>query len=387
MTLPGPVQVEVYPNHADFEVRVIGLPGIGGLLGVTFGEVVAMDSPSSRPPGDFHWASTLWHEMSHVYVLTATHHLVPRWFTEGEAVHEETAVAPDWGDRLGPEEFEAIRDHKLLPLAELDRGFVRPTYPSQVIVSYFQAGKICDYIAQKWGDGKILEMIHSFAQAKSTAEVIQADLGMSTAEFDKQFLAWLDAQTKTTVEHYPEWKKRAREVAEDMRDKKYDDAIREGTAIRDWYPDYVEGNSVYELLADAYLEKGDKPAAIRELEDYSRVGGRNPSTIKQLAGLEPDRAAASKALQRLIYIYPEDEKLHSLLGELWLEQGNTAGAIQEYKAALTLNPVDVAQARFNLAQAYRRANRVDDAKEQVLQALEAAPNFKPAQKLLLEIMK
>src|SRR5581483_8897871 len=101
MTLPGPVQVEVYPDHGDFEVRAIGLPGLGA-LGVTFGQVIAMDSPSSRPPGDFHWASTLWHEMSHVYVLTATHHLVPRWFTEGEAVHEETAVAPDWGDRMGP---------------------------------------------------------------------------------------------------------------------------------------------------------------------------------------------------------------------------------------------------------------------------------------------
>jgi tetratricopeptide (TPR) repeat protein len=386
MTLPAPVQVEVYPDHADFEVRAIGLPGLGA-LGVTFGEVVAMDSPSRRPPGDFHWASTLWHEMSHVYVLTATHHLVPRWFTEGEAVHEETAVAADWGDRMGPDEIAAIRDRKLLPVAELDRGFVRPSYPAQVIVSYFEAGKICDYIAQKWGDDKILQMIHSFAESKSTPEVIQADLGMSPADFDQQFEAWLDAQTKTTVEHFPEWKKRIRTLADDLHDRKYDEAIKEGTAIRDWYPDYVESNSVYELLANAYLEKGNKAAAIQQLEDYSHVGGRNPATIKQLAGLEPNPDAAAKALERLLYIYPEDEKLHSMLGDLLLQKGNTAGAIREYQALLALKPADVAQARFNLAQAYHRANRVEDAKEQVLLALEAAPNFKPAQKLLLEIMK
>ena len=76
----------------------MGMPGLGA-LGVTFGEVVAMDSPSGRKPGDFNWASTLWHEMSHVYILTATNHRVPRWFTEGLAVHEETQASPEWGDR------------------------------------------------------------------------------------------------------------------------------------------------------------------------------------------------------------------------------------------------------------------------------------------------
>lgn len=49
MQLPGPVRLEVYPNHEDFVVRTLGLPGQGGLLGVTFGLVVAMDSPSARP--------------------------------------------------------------------------------------------------------------------------------------------------------------------------------------------------------------------------------------------------------------------------------------------------------------------------------------------------
>ena len=63
-------------------MRTMGMPGLGA-LGVTFGEVVAMDSPSARKPGDFNWGATLWHEMSHVYILTATNHRVPRWFTEG----------------------------------------------------------------------------------------------------------------------------------------------------------------------------------------------------------------------------------------------------------------------------------------------------------------
>ena len=74
MKLDRPVQVEMYPDHEDFAVRTMGMPGLGA-LGVTFGYVVAMDSPSGRKPGSFHWASTLWHELSHVFVLAATRHL------------------------------------------------------------------------------------------------------------------------------------------------------------------------------------------------------------------------------------------------------------------------------------------------------------------------
>ena len=93
----------------------------------------------------------MWHELSHVYVLNMTNFRVPRWFTEGLAVHEETAVSPEWGDRLDPHVIMAIKDKKLLPVAELDRGFVRPTYPTQVVVSYFEAGRMCDYHQSRVG--------------------------------------------------------------------------------------------------------------------------------------------------------------------------------------------------------------------------------------------
>jgi len=389
LKLNGPVQVEVYPDHEDFAVRTMGMPGLGA-LGVTFGSVVAMDSPSGRPPGSFHWASTMWHELSHVYVLQATNHRVPRWFTEGMAVYEETAAAPDWGDRLDPEAINAIQHKLLLPVAELDRGFVRPSYPSQVIVSYFQAGKICSYIAEKWGYSKLLDMMHAYAKLKTTPEIFHDVLGMSTEDFDKQFLAWLGAQTKNPVEHFEEWRKQIKTMVEDLRAKKYDDVIREGKAIADYYPDYVEAGSVYELMADAYTAKEDKVSARKELEQYNQIGGRSPLLIKRLATLEeeagdPKRAAA--ALDRLNYIYPEDQELHKRLGDLWLAQDNLPGAIREYQAVLATKPLDQAAAHYQLASALRKANRIDEAREQVLLSLEAAPGYKPAQRLLLEVAK
>jgi len=388
MKLTGPVQVEVYPDHEDFAVRTMGMPGLGA-LGVTFGQVVAMDSPSARQPGDFNWGSTLWHEMSHVYILTATNRRVPRWFTEGLAVHEETQVSPEWGDRVSPEILVAIRDKKLLPVAKLDRGFIFPEYPAQVVVSYFEAGSICDYIKSHWSEGKLLDMVHSYAQRKTTPEVIEADLGVSPEEFDKQYLQWLDKNYGAQAASFDQTRKALEEMAEAAKQKQYDAVIQEGEVVRRKYPEYIGAANPYELVAAADLAKGDKKAAEAILTEYEKVGGEDPATLKKLASLEeelgqPKEAAAT--LDRINYIYPvHDEDLHRHLGDLWFAQANYAGAIREYTAVVALNPLDKAGANFKLAQAYYASGQKDKAEESVLAALEAAPGYRPAQKLLLEI--
>lgn len=389
LKLDQPVQVEVYPNHDDFAVRTLGMPGLGA-LGVTFGHVVAMDSPSGRKPGTFHWASTLWHELSHVYVLTATNHKVPRWFTEGMAVHEETAASPDWGDRLDPQAIRAIKDKKLLPVAQLDRGFIRPSYPAQVVVSYFQAGRICDYINEKWGYDKLLGMMHAFGEAKSTPQVFESVLGVKTEAFDEQFMAWLDKQVGPTVAAYDEWLKKMKAATVAAKEKKYDEVIALGKEAIKAYPEYVESNSAYELVADALAEKGDKEGARKVLETYANVGGRNPDTLMKLAkplgdATKPENAI--RALERLVYVYPLGEDLHKLLGELYLTVGNMDGAIREFTALAGSNTIDQAGARYNLARALFSAKRAEEAKEQLLLALEAAPGFKPAQRMLLELSR
>jgi tetratricopeptide (TPR) repeat protein len=387
MKLPAPVQVEVYPDHEDFAVRTMGMPGLGA-LGVTFGEVIAMDSPSGRPPGEFHWASTLWHEMSHVYILTATNHRVPRWFTEGLAVHEETEASPEWGDPMPPHVVAAIRDKKLLPVAELDRGFIRPEYPMQVMVSYYQAGRICDYIKSRWGADKLLDMVHSFAQLKPTPEVIRQDLGMEPEEFDKQFLDWLDKDVGKTVANFDKWRASVKNLAQQAKNKNYDEVLKEGEEVRRLYPEYVYPANPYEFMAEADLAKGNKQAAAAILTDYEKMGGRNPQALKELASLEEELgkpADAAATLDRLNYIYPVDEELHRHLGDLWFAQNNFKGAIREYSAVIALRPLDKASAQFNVARAYFAAGQKDMAEEHLLASLEAAPSFRPAQKLLLQL--
>jgi tetratricopeptide (TPR) repeat protein len=390
MKLTQPVQLEVYPDHEDFAVRTMGLPGLGA-LGVTFGNIVAMDSPSGRKPGTFHWASTLWHELSHVYALAVTKHKVPRWFTEGLAVHEETAVNKEWGDRLDPTTIKAMQEKKLLPVATLDRGFVRPKYAAQVTVSYFQAGKICDYINEKWGWQKLVDMLRDFATGKGTVEVVETHLAMKTEQFDKDFLAWLDGKVGEQVRGYDKWRKGMAAAGALAKAKKWEEAMATAEPLMKAYADYVEAGSAYEVVAEAAEKLGNKEKAVAVLEAWAKAGGREPETLKKLAGMQEaagEKRAAAETLERINYIYPvQGEEYHRKQGELWLEVGEKERAIREFTAVVGSKPVDVAGSYYNLAKALRAAGQVEEARENVILALEAAPSYRPAQKLLLELSK
>jgi tetratricopeptide (TPR) repeat protein len=390
MKLPGPVQVEVYPDHEDFAVRTMGMPGLGA-LGVSFGLVVAMDSPSARKPGDFNWGSTLWHEMSHVFILTATNFRVPRWFTEGLAVHEEGERSPEWRDQPTPEVLAAIRDKKLLPVAKLDRGFVYPEYPTQVLVSYFQAGTICDFVNEKWGDEKLLAMVHSYAESKTTPEAIEEDLGVDSGEFDKQYLAWIDHKYGAEAAHFDMWREKLKALFEAARQKQFNTVMQQGPAVVAMYPQYVGDASAYELIADAAEMTGDSKDEAAMLAAYTHEGGQMPKLLKRLAALQETAGQHNESaatLERLNYIYPvKDEELHQKLGDLLFAGKQYDRAIREYNALVASNPVDKAGAEFKLAQAYFAAGQKDKAQESVLAALETAPGYRPAQKLLLELQE
>ena len=154
------------------------------------------------------------------------------------------------------------------------------------------------------------------------------------------------------------------------------------------YPEYVGDANAYEFLANAQMAKGNKQLAADALKLYELLGGENPKTLQKLASLEEDlghKKEAADTLNKINFIYPEDEGLHRHLGELWLAQGNNAGALREFQAVLALKPLDIASAEFDVAKAYMAEGDKAKAEESVLASLEAAPGFKPAQKLLLEI--
>ena len=309
-TPPTPVRLELYDSHADFSVRTVGLAGLGA-LGVAFGSVLAMDAPSAREQGEFNWGATLWHELAHAFHLGMTDHRVPRWFTEGLATLEERRARAGWGEEGLPLFARAAKEKKLLPLAELNSGFVRPTYPQQVGVSYYQASLMLEMIEAKHGDAAIRGMLRSYAQGKTTDAVLRDVLQTTSQELDEEF------------EQYA-----AQRVADEARAK---------------------------AAADA--------------NDYAALVG----------------LGTAQSLELAMYISPYDVDVHTRLAELYAKSGDRAGAVRERRAIVALKPVDIAEARYQLALAYYEAGDTKNARSEVIRALENAPNFQRAQDLLLKL--
>ena len=78
---------------------------------------------------------------------------------------------------------------------------------------------------------------------------------------------------------------------------------------------------------------------------------------------------------------------HRELGERLLAVNRAADAMREFSVLLALAPADFATAQFGLARAARQGGREPEARRHVLQALEVAPSYRPAQELLLELTK
>jgi tetratricopeptide (TPR) repeat protein len=306
-------------------------------------------------------------------------------------VHEEGERSPEWRNRLTPEILVAIREKKFLPVATLDRGFVYPQYPSQVIVSYFQAGSICDFVKEKWGENKLLDMVHSFGKLQSTSQVIQQDLGVAPEVFDKEFLGWIGKKYGVEAGHFDEWREKLKALVVAAQQKQFGTVLQQGPGVLGLYPEYVDDANVYLLMAAADKARNDDNAEAAILTEYEHKGGQMPDALKRLATLEENArkpAEAAATLERVNYIYPvKDEDLHRRLGDLLYAQKRYDGAIREYAARVASNPVDKAGAEFNLAQAYFAAGQKDKAEETVLAALEIAPGYRPAQKLLLELQR
>jgi cellulose synthase operon protein C len=388
--LQEPVTVELYPDHDDFAVRVAALPGIG-LLGVTFGYVVAMDSPSGRASGDFHWGSTLWHELAHVFTLEATDHRVPRWLSEGISVFEEWRTGPTPGVVVPPDVITALSEDKFLPVSDLDSGFIRPTYPNQIQVSYVQAGLICLFIEQRWGFERLSTLLHQFDRANvTTAAAVQNTFKMSPADFDKEFDAFLQSRYGALLAGMNEWQSQYAAARKAIQAEQWNDAIAPAKRAAELYPEHVGPGSPNLLLARAYDKLGRRPEAIAAVEAYRNAGGWDPAALRELARWldEAGRGQdATAVLQSLNYADPLNPEQHVQLGERLLTDNRAEDSLREFRVLLALKDHDQAQALFGAARALHALGDRAASRRHVLDALAAAPHYKPAQEFLLKIVE
>ena len=414
-----PIRIEFYPSSADFSVRTIGLAGMGA-LGVCFGNVIAQDSPRARPRGTFNWASTLWHELTHTFTLAASEHRVPRWLTEGLSVLEERRARPGWGDDLNLSFLTAWRDGELLPAGDLNNGFVRPTSPQQVGLSYYQASLVAELIERDWGFDAVLALLHGYRDHMSTREIFRQHLDIEPEDFDvrfevflqehfgKQLAAISDLPTDEEATGEPHLTALPQEEALEKRaaeepgsfsaqlgwghylaaEGREDEAVAFLERARDLFPEYTSADSAYFVLARIYKDRDELEKAAAQLRAVIAVNETDYDVRWELAKIERELgndAAALRTLEELPLIDPYDPSLHEEMAELYAADGDLDGVVRARDALVALRPTDMARAHYDLAEALEAAGRDTDAKRAVLRALEVAPAFESAQRLLLRL--
>ena len=188
-TPSGPILIEIFPKHDDFAVRTLGLPGMIGALGVCFGRVVTMDSPRARPPGEFQWEATLWHELAHVITLQMSNQRVPavahrRHFgLRGEEGARPSGAARWTSTFAGHARTAAKRSSS----RDLNAAFQNP---KTISLAYYQASLLVDHIVTAYGDGRAAQAgARIYSQGLDTDAALKAalntDFDQLQAGFDK----------------------------------------------------------------------------------------------------------------------------------------------------------------------------------------------------------
>jgi tetratricopeptide (TPR) repeat protein len=415
-TPKGPILVEIFPKHDDFAVRNLGLPGMIGALGACFGRVVTMDSPRARPPGEFQWEATLWHELAHVITIQMSNQRIPRWLTEGISVYEEKRARPEWAREMDVEFASLLNRGETLKLKDLNSAFQDPR---TISLAYFEASLVVDHIVSTYGDEGLRKLVRAFAQGVDTDKALESALNVDFENMQSGFdetvermfgpmrralavpdnvpgdgdllktpLPALQELAKENPGSYPVLVAFGRGL---RKAGQVDEAIKAFERAAELVPMARGNGSPHAELASIALEKNDRSRAISELtallvSDFDNVeAARKLADLLQQDGVT-DPAKLQPVYQRIAAIDPFDAMAHAALGRMAMQRNDPEAATREFKAVIALNPVDRAAAYTDLAESYYSSGKKAEAKKQTLAALEIAPSYERAQSLLLKLV-
>jgi cellulose synthase operon protein C len=371
---------------------------------------VTLDSPKARPPGDFNWEPTLWHELGHVITLQLSKQRVPRWLTEGISVYEEKLGGPDWG-REGELTFAAAYGKgEIMSLRELNAAF---TNPEKISLAYYEASLLAEQIVETYGWPALRKLLVTYGEGKEGEAALEAGLGVKMdtlqAGFDKLLsakygpvvkamapvkeLAAPDVNVAAVAAAHPD--SYLAQVALGQFLWKAGDTAGAYRALEhaaELVPMAAGAKSPHALMAQIALEHNDRTRAITELEALLKNAHTDLDSARLLTK-QLEQAAGSNA-QRLMPVYelisaldPFDAANHAALGRLKMQAGDARTAAREFRAEIAAGPLDPASAHSDLAESYIATGDRVLAKKEALAAMEIAPGYPRAQDLLLKLVQ
>ncbi len=409
LTPAPPTIVEIFPEQKDFAVRTFGMPENPGFLGVCFGHVVTANSPASQTAHPANWQAVLWHEFCHVITLQLTRNKMPRWLSEGISVYEEFQENATWGQAMTPRYREMVLGDDLTPVSKLSAAFLSPKSDLHLQFAYYESALVVEYLVQRFGFDSLKQILHDLGEGADINAAIAAHTE-PIGEFEKDFAAFARERAERLAPGL-DWKKykpidpEHASVAELVEknptnfwaltdyarklvgEKKWEQAKAPLKKLLEAYPAFTGANNAYSLLAAAHRGLNETNEEREVLSKLAALDTDATATFQRLMELDEavkDWSGVAQNAERFLAVNPLLPQPYRHLARANEELSQTEAAIQSYHKLLLLDPPDPAVVNFRLARLLRQ--RGDPAaKRHVLQALEEAPRYRDAHRLLLEI--
>lgn len=186
--------IELYPDHARFAVRIIGMPDIHTVAACT-GPCVAMEAPRKGVPSKnmtiYDWERVLRHEFAHTVNLAQTDYRVPLWLTEAAAVWMEPGPRKWETSRMLADELQA---GTLLDMDELTWAFVRPRRPQDRSLAYAQSNWMLEFLIERWGDDALRILMDGIRDGIGFPAALKEVTGLEVEAFRMAFMQWAQQQ-------------------------------------------------------------------------------------------------------------------------------------------------------------------------------------------------
>ncbi|MFQ5648955.1 MAG: peptidase MA family metallohydrolase [bacterium] len=176
-----------YSNHSHFQ-QTNTIPnfiseGVGGFFEFIKGRVVI---PSTGSIHDF--KHVINHELVHVFTRSKMNRVyknhrrnlfasLPLWFTEGLAEY----WSEGWSSQAEMFIRDAVLSGYLVPLSEMDRIY-------GTFLMYKEGQAICKYIAENFGEQKLLQLYENAWKESSFSDVMKLTIGLNYKEFDRKWI-------------------------------------------------------------------------------------------------------------------------------------------------------------------------------------------------------
>ena len=317
----------------------------------------------------------------------------------------------------------------------MNEGFSGANSSADLGFAYFESYLVVDYIAKQYGFEKLLELVKQYGTFKEENDMFVDVFDLSLEKFDEDFQAWIAQRVEEIGvyvhrEDVPDegeghghgvrsnssailaelynnsslkqhMRQRITEQANDFqahlqlgillfKEESYSEAKSYLHQAHELLPDYSGFPSPPLVLSQIYEKEGNREEQLQQLEILVNNQQHDYESVMILANDALDREDFSKAsyyVERALGIDPYRMDVHRLNARLAELTDSLEVAVTEYQVLVELDVSDPVEAKTDLAQAYLNNGQREQARINILSALEIAPSYRRAQKVLLQAVE